>query len=186
MPLPVPTTIATGFADLGGSCYRLSTDQLYVADGGAGTINAVNAHTHVKTVLGTGFNAPSDVAGLLEAGRKIGVVIPAVAVDVELHKPDAALYQPASDQATPAVRLSGLLADAVQLEGGLGFIRQIECVAGGELHPGRQLVAGNSGVKVGLAGTRHLVHAVESREQVALHVHDFGGSLNIGLQVEHR
>ena len=61
MPLPVPTTIATGFADLGGSCYRLSTDQLYVADGGAGTINAVNAHTHVKTVLGTGFNAPSDV-----------------------------------------------------------------------------------------------------------------------------
>lgn len=61
MPLPVPTSIATGFADLGGSCYRLSTDQLYVADGGAGSINAVNAHTHAKNVLGTGFNAPSDV-----------------------------------------------------------------------------------------------------------------------------
>jgi len=38
MPLPVPTTIATGFADLVGSSYRLSTDQLYVADAGAGKI----------------------------------------------------------------------------------------------------------------------------------------------------
>ena len=61
MPLPVPTTIATGFADLVGCSYRLSTDQLYVADAGAGTISAVNAHTHVKTLLGSGFNAPSDV-----------------------------------------------------------------------------------------------------------------------------
>lgn len=62
MPPPVPVTIASGFADLLGSSYRVSTDQLYVADAGAGTISAVNAHTHVKTVLGTGYNAPSDVA----------------------------------------------------------------------------------------------------------------------------
>jgi len=61
MPLPVPTTIATGFADAVGSSYRLSTDQLYVADAGSGNITAVTAHTHVKTVLGSGFNAPSDV-----------------------------------------------------------------------------------------------------------------------------
>src|SRR5690348_6479676 len=61
MPPAVPVTIATGFADLSGSAYRLATDQLYVADAGAGRIDAVNAHTHVKTVLGTGFNAPSDV-----------------------------------------------------------------------------------------------------------------------------
>ena len=61
MPLPVPTTIATGFADLAGSSYRLGTDQLYVADAGAGNISAVTAHTHVKTVLGSGYNAPSDI-----------------------------------------------------------------------------------------------------------------------------
>src|SRR5882724_7989364 len=61
MPLPVPTTIATGFADAVGSSYRLSTDQLYVADAGSGNITAVTAHTHVKTVLGSGYNAPSDV-----------------------------------------------------------------------------------------------------------------------------
>jgi hypothetical protein len=61
MPLPVPVNIATGFADLTGSCYRLATDQLYVADDGAGNISAVNPHTHAKTVLGTGYNFPSDI-----------------------------------------------------------------------------------------------------------------------------
>ena len=61
MPIPVPVVIATGFADLGGSSYRVATDQLYAADAGNGEIVAVNAHTHAKTVLGTGFNAPSDV-----------------------------------------------------------------------------------------------------------------------------
>ncbi len=62
MPLPVPTIVAGGFADLGGCSYRIGSDELYVADGGAGNISAVNPHSHVKTVAGTGFNAPSDVA----------------------------------------------------------------------------------------------------------------------------
>ena len=61
MPLPVPTPIATGFADLSGSSYRLATDQLYVADAGAGAINTVTAHTHIKAVAGTGYNAPHDI-----------------------------------------------------------------------------------------------------------------------------
>jgi hypothetical protein len=61
MPLPVPTAIATGFADVTGSSYRVGTDQLYVADAGANNISAITAHTHAKTVLGTGYNAPSDV-----------------------------------------------------------------------------------------------------------------------------
>jgi hypothetical protein len=38
MALPVPSIIATGVADLVGSSYRLSTDQLYAADAGAGRI----------------------------------------------------------------------------------------------------------------------------------------------------
>jgi hypothetical protein len=61
MPIPVPTTIATGFADAAGSDYRLLTDQLLIADAGNGTIVSLTAHTHVKTVLGTGYNAPSDI-----------------------------------------------------------------------------------------------------------------------------
>lgn len=59
--LPVPTTISSGFADAMGSAYRLTTDQLLVADAGAGTISAVNPHTHVKTLLGSGYNAPHDI-----------------------------------------------------------------------------------------------------------------------------
>ena len=61
MPLPVPTTIASGFADAVGSAYRLTSDLLYVADAGSGQILTVNPHTHVKTTVGTGYNAPSDV-----------------------------------------------------------------------------------------------------------------------------
>jgi hypothetical protein len=61
MPLPIPTTIATGFADLLGCAYRQSHDQLIVVDAAAGTITAVNTHTHVKTLLGSGYNAPSDI-----------------------------------------------------------------------------------------------------------------------------
>jgi len=61
MTLPVPTAIATGFDDLVGCSYRLATDHLYVADAGSGSISAVTAHTHVKTVLGTGYHAPADV-----------------------------------------------------------------------------------------------------------------------------
>ena len=60
--LPVPTTIASWpFHSLTGSSYRASTDQLYVADNSVGNINAVTAHTHVTTVIGSGFNAPADV-----------------------------------------------------------------------------------------------------------------------------
>jgi hypothetical protein len=62
MALPVPTTIATGFDDALGCCYRLSTDQLYVTDAGAAlNISTVNAHTHVKTVVGSGYGGPTDI-----------------------------------------------------------------------------------------------------------------------------
>jgi hypothetical protein len=61
MPPPVPTTIASGFASLGGSAYRLATDQLYVADSGNGDINTVNGHTGAKATVGTGYNAPHDI-----------------------------------------------------------------------------------------------------------------------------
>src|SRR5882757_6266479 len=61
MPLPVPTTIATGFGDATGSAYRRQTDQLLIADSGSGTIYAVNPHTHVKTTIGTGYTGLSDI-----------------------------------------------------------------------------------------------------------------------------
>jgi len=62
VPPPVPVAIATGFDDLVGSDYRVATDQLYATDAGDGEIVAVNGHSGVKAVLGTGYNAPSDIA----------------------------------------------------------------------------------------------------------------------------
>ena len=61
MPIPVPTTIATGFADAVGSDYRQLTDQLYIVDAGANNIVTLTAHTHVKTIVGTGYTNPSDI-----------------------------------------------------------------------------------------------------------------------------
>ena len=61
MPIPVPTIIATGFADATGSDYRQLTDQLFIADAGANNIVTLTGHTHVKTVVGTGYLNPSDI-----------------------------------------------------------------------------------------------------------------------------
>jgi DNA-binding beta-propeller fold protein YncE len=62
MSLPIPITLSTGFAIANGSAYRQTTDQLLVVDSSAGTISAVNQHSHVKTQLGSGYNAPHDIA----------------------------------------------------------------------------------------------------------------------------
>jgi len=63
MSLPVPTTIASGFGGIMGCAYRRSTDQLLIVDcTSPSTIYAVNAHTHVKTVVGTGYTALHDIA----------------------------------------------------------------------------------------------------------------------------
>ncbi len=62
MPSPILTTIATGFDDAVGSAYRVTKDQLLIADAGARTIVAVTAHAHVKTTVGTGYGGPSDIA----------------------------------------------------------------------------------------------------------------------------
>ncbi len=64
MPPPVPTVISTGFDDATGSAYRLDTDSLLVIDSGsAESISAIGAHSHAKTVAGTGYTGdPTDIA----------------------------------------------------------------------------------------------------------------------------
>jgi len=62
MALPVPVIIDTFQGDGTGSAYRVATDQILVADAGGGAcIRAVTAHTHVASILGTGFGGPSDI-----------------------------------------------------------------------------------------------------------------------------
>jgi hypothetical protein len=61
MPIPTPTVIATGFADAVGCDYQPSHNRLIVADAGNGKLSAVDATTHVSTLLGSGYHSLSDV-----------------------------------------------------------------------------------------------------------------------------
>lgn len=61
MPIPTPTVIATGFADAVGCDYQPSQNRLIVADAGNGKLSAVNATTHVSTLLGSGYHSLADV-----------------------------------------------------------------------------------------------------------------------------
>ena len=61
MTIPTPTVIHAGYSDAVGCAYRRGSDQLLVVDAGAGAISALAVHSLVYTVLGTGYNAPSDI-----------------------------------------------------------------------------------------------------------------------------
>jgi hypothetical protein len=62
MPIPTPTTIATGLSSAAGSAYRVSTDELLIAESGSGgNITAVTGHAHVRTIVGSGYTAPQDI-----------------------------------------------------------------------------------------------------------------------------
>ena len=47
------------------------------------------------------------------------------------------------------------------------LLREVEGIAGGQLHPGGQLIAGDAGVEVGLSRPLLLVNAIQPRKQVA-------------------
>ena len=91
------------------------------------------------------------LAGGLQVDRQAVVVVPDLAVDVELHEADAALDQPAGHQAAAAVGVGRLAADAVHLQRG----RRLPATGRGrrwpQLHAGGQLVAGDAGVELRLA-----------------------------------
>ena len=76
------------------------------------------------------------------------------------------------------------VADAVHVLRLLAFLGEVERVGRRQLHAGGQFVAGDAGVEIGLAGTLLQVDAVEPGQQVALHPHNLGRPLDVGLQVE--
>src|SRR6185436_20855618 len=90
MPIPIPTTIATGFGNARGSAYRRDFDQLLVLDAGAGTITAVNTHTHVKTVIGSGYNSPSDIVLSVDGLRAYVIENPGTLLRVNLSSANRA------------------------------------------------------------------------------------------------
>src|SRR5262249_19664906 len=85
-----------------------------------------------------------------DAALQIRVVVPEVAVDVDLDVPYAALRQTPGHQAPAAVRIGGVVADAIHLTNGLGLFGYIKRIARLQLHASRQFVAGNARVELAL------------------------------------
>ena len=84
-----------------------------------------------------------------------------------LHEAHAALDQPPGDQAARAAVLRRGLVEAVQPVRRGRFLRDVERLLGGGLHPGGQLVAGDAGRQVVFAGALAQVLAVELLQVVA-------------------
>ena len=123
------------------------------------------------------------------SASRSAVVVPDLVVDVELHEPHAALDQPAGDQAAPAVGAGRLVVRCRTARGSprVSGTRSRASVAA-SLHAGGQLVAGDAGVELRLAGAaRGWCCSVEpaSRSQLAA-LHDRRRRAGCGLQVQHR
>ena len=77
-----------------------------------------------------------------QAGFQIVMVVPG-RVHEELHETDAALDQPAGDEAAGAELARFGLVEAIECFGGRVFLAQIERFLGGGLHPRGQFIAGD-------------------------------------------
>ena len=117
---------------------------------------------------------------------EMGMIIPDLTVDIELHKPHSTLDQTPGHQAASTVRVRRLLANAVHLERGRIFLRDIQSVAGFELQTRGQLIAGDAGIELELVGVTSFVNLVQPGDQVS-----FGTDLSrrlelIGLKIQNR
>ena len=119
------------------------------------------------------------VPGVLAVvGHHVGVGVPVVVVvrpaGVDLDEPDAALDEPAGEQALAAeVRRAGLRRafDAVHFEGFLRLLGEIDGLGGVLLHLVREFVAGDAGHEFGVVRAAlqvRLVLLLEPVEDVAL------------------
>ena len=75
------------------------------------------------------------------------MVVPNLKIDEELHETNAALDEPPRDEAAAAVAVGLASAEAVHFFGGFGFLIEVECVAGLELHAGGEFVAGHARIE---------------------------------------
>ena len=65
----------------------------------------------------------------------VGVVVPGLSSQKQLHKAHAALYESAGDEAARAVFPRDRIVETVEAVGGLGLLGDVERVGGRELHP---------------------------------------------------
>ena len=97
-------------------------------------------------------------------GDDVGVVVPVVRRPAraapDLDEPDAALQQPAGEQAAAAEVGGGRVVQAVEPAGGGLSLGKVERLGGAELHPGGQLVRGDPRLQPRIARVRLGVAAV--------------------------
>src|SRR5262245_57982845 len=110
------------------------------------------------------------------------MMVPELVLREDLHEADPTLNETARDQTTGTVLCSKRIVEAVELLCGWAFVADVERFAGGGLHARSQLVTGDAGFQVELAGMAFQVIAVQSFEvgQVAL----LGRSFEIGRRIE--
>ena len=108
------------------------------------------------------------MTGVQQCRADIVVIIPDLTVNEELNKPDAALDQSASNQTSPTVRLGYRLIDAIQLQRGFGFLSQIECIRGGNLHSSGEFIRRDACGELRAIRPLALMNSIKPRNQLSL------------------
>ena len=93
------------------------------------------------------------------------MVVPRLSAQKELHESDATLDQSARDQAPRSVVTGFRLVQPVHRVGGFGLAGNVERLARRGLHAGGQLVTGDAGFQLGLAGMLFEVPFVEVTQE---------------------
>ena len=93
--------------------------------------------------------------------------VPNLAGDEDLHEPHAALDESAGDQAA-ACRIRACRVGRGRTSSCVArrLLRDVEGLFRGRLHAGGQLVAGDAGLEIGLAGMPLEVPAIEPAEKL--------------------
>ena len=134
---------------------------------------------------------PGDRQGRLFADARqrrpeTAVRVPALPRRVELHEANSALDKPASQQALPTVRVRRLLADSILSQRFRRLLRDVQRVAGRQLHPRREFITGDAGVELQFARSLLLMNPVELCEQVAAQSFDLARLLRFGFEIQDR
>ena len=85
---------------------------------------------------------------LLEIRVVIPGVVAAAAIHINLHDPHAALNEPPGHKAPAAIGGGNLIVETVHLPGGLAFLRHVESIRSGYLHPRRQFIARDARIQL--------------------------------------
>ena len=112
------------------------------------------------------------------------MVVPNLPLNVDLDQADAPFHEASRHQATFAVGRGPLVVEPVHGPRLVALLRDVESVAGRQLHARGQLVVHQAGREFRLAGPRLAVLAVHARQERAGQVEHRGRILLLGPQIQ--